>query len=105
MSKLPDCAAVKIWRDHFKLNLNQSRKQDIEVTVRDLDLWAYVVSNWGYFKKGKWIKFNPLAVGHQLSEYERLERQGKTDVYTIVQEVAYERYRKERDTSVSVWRD
>jgi hypothetical protein len=74
MSKLPDCAAVEIWRRHFKLNLNQSRKRDIEVTVIDLDLWTHVVTNWGYVKDGKWVSFNPLAVSHQLSEYERLEQ-------------------------------
>lgn len=102
---MPDSAAVTIWRDQMRYNLSKGRKADIDATVTDLELWKFVLANWGYFKKGKWVKFNPLAVGHQLSEYERLERQGKTDVYTVVQEVAYERYRKERDTSVSVWRD
>lgn len=102
---MPDSPAVKIWRDHFKYNLAPGRKRDIDTTVTDLKLWEFVVKNWGYHKNGKWISFNPFQIGHLLSEYERLERKGKTDVYTVVQEVAYERYRKERDTSVSVWRD
>lgn len=102
---MPDSAAVTIWRDKFHYNLNRGRKEDIDATVTDLELWKFVVDNWGYRKAGKWKSFNPFNVGHMLSEYERLERQGKTDTYSVVQEVAYERYRKERDTSVSVWRD
>lgn len=69
-----DSAAVKIWRDKWKLNLNASRKRDIDLTVKDLELWKFVLEHWGYWKLGKWVKWNPLAVGHQLSEYERLER-------------------------------
>lgn len=71
---MPDSEAVKIWRDFTRYNLNASRKRDIDLTVTDLELWKFVLDHWGYFKKGKWVKFNPLAVGHQLSEYERLER-------------------------------
>ena len=71
---MADSEAVKAWRDRFKLNCSRGRKYDIDVTVTDLDLWRYVLNNWGYWKGGKWIKFNPLATGQQLSEYERLER-------------------------------
>lgn len=69
-----DSPAVKLWRDKFKYNLPPGRRYDIEVTVRNLDLWKYVLDNWGYMKNGKWKSFNPFSVGKQLSEYERLER-------------------------------
>lgn len=71
---MPDSEAVKLWRDKWKLNLSLGRKRDIDLTVLDLELWKYVLDNWGYFKAGKWVSFNPLSVGKQLSEYERLER-------------------------------
>lgn len=71
---MSDSEAVKVWRDKWKLNLNASRKRDIDLTVKDLELWRFVLEHWGYWKSGKWVKWNPLAVGHQLSEYERLER-------------------------------
>lgn len=77
-----DSEAVKAWRDHFRLNCSPGRKQDIDLTVTDLALWRDVLRSWGYHRGGKWIKFNPLAIGHQLSEYERRERlQNRTPNY------------------------
>lgn len=77
---MPDSAAVKAWRDKWKMNLNAGWRHDIDATIRtedDLKLWVYVLSNWGYWSKGKWVKFNPLAVNHQLSEFERLKRKSE----------------------------
>ena len=71
---MSDSLAVKIWRDHFKMNLNLGYRHDIDATITDLELWAFVIRNWGYYKNGKWVNYNPLNVGHLLSEYERLER-------------------------------
>ena len=70
---MPDSPAVKIWRDKWRKNLNIGRREDIDATITDLKLWQQVLDNWGYVKDGKWVSFNPLAVSHQLSEYERLE--------------------------------
>jgi hypothetical protein len=71
---MSDSPAVKIWRDKWRKNLNIGRREDIDATITDLKLWQQVLDNWGYVKDGKWVSFNPLAVGHQLSEYERLEQ-------------------------------
>jgi len=69
-----DSDAVDLWRRHFSLNCNRGRKYDITVTVKDLRLWAWVLTHWGYWQKnGKWKSFNPLKIDHQLAEYERLE--------------------------------
>ena len=56
---MADSAAVKMYRDRFKLNCSVGRKYDIDATVTDLDLWEYVLNNWGYFSKGKWHNYNP----------------------------------------------
>ena len=71
---MADSPAVKLWRDKWRMNLNAGRRHDIEATITDLDLWKYVLDHWGYWKDGKWRTFNPLSVGKQLSEYERLEQ-------------------------------
>lgn len=71
---MAESPAVRAYRSKFRLNLNYGRRADIDATVDDLELWQYVLDNWGYFKKGKWKSFNPLNVGHMLSEYERLDR-------------------------------
>jgi len=73
---MSDSPAVKMYRDKFHLNLNAGRRYDIDATVTDLELWQQVLNTWGYEKKGKWHNFNPLKVGHLLSEYERLARNG-----------------------------
>lgn len=104
-TKPPDSEAVKIWRDKFKYNLSPGRKKDIDLTIQDLELWKHVLDNWGYYKEGMWIKFNPFAVGHQLSEYERLEQHGKTDAYTVARDLAYERQQRARDIQDAAWRD
>ena len=69
-----DSPAVKMYRDKFKLNLNIGRKEDIDLTITDLNLWDHVLNNWGYYSKGKWVKYSPLNISALLSEYERLER-------------------------------
>lgn len=69
-----DSEAVTAYRQQFGLNCSRGRKQDIDATVTDLELWRKVLAAWGYQKGDKWIKFNPLNIGHMLSEYERLER-------------------------------
>ncbi len=71
---MPDSIAVKMYRDQFRKNLSTGRRRDIDVTVKDLNLWGQVLKNWGYHKNGKWVAFNPLSIEHLLSEYERLER-------------------------------
>ncbi len=71
---MTDSPAVKAWRDKFKYNLSPGRREDIDLTVKDLDLWKQVLDSWGYVKNGKWKSFNPFSIGKQLSEYERLER-------------------------------
>ena len=63
--------AVKLYRDTFKFCPNKGTRNDIAITVTDLDLWKDVLTNWGYEKDGKWIKFNPLNARRMLSEYER----------------------------------
>ena len=63
--------AVKLYRDIFKFCPNRGTRNDIAVTVTDLDLWKDVLRNWGYWKDEKWIKFNPLNARRMLSEYER----------------------------------
>ena len=63
--------AVKAYRDQFKFCPNQGTRKDIVATVTDLELWQEVLTSWGYWKEGKWIKFNPLSVRKMLSEYER----------------------------------
>lgn len=75
--KAVDSPAVRAYRDKFKLNLNASRKRDIDLTIRsdaDLELWKIVLNSWGYWSRGKWVSFNPLSIGKMLSEWERLER-------------------------------
>ncbi len=68
-----DSAAVEIWRTQFNLNCNRGRKFDINMTVKDLNLWRWVVGHWGFkMKNGRWKSFNPLKIDHQLSEYTRL---------------------------------
>ena len=65
--------AVEIWRDTFRLNLNAGRRYDINLTVKDLNLWTWVLKNWGFrMKNGRWKPFNPLKIDHQLAEYQRL---------------------------------
>lgn len=71
---MEESPAVKAYRDKFRLNLNFGYRSDIDATVTDLELWDFVLKNWGYWKNGKWKSFNPLSVGKLLSEYERLER-------------------------------
>jgi hypothetical protein len=70
-----DNHAVIAYRDKFKLMPNTGRRYDIALTVTDLPLWKAVLNEWGYHKNGKWVKFNPLGIGHMLSEYERREQQ------------------------------
>ena len=72
--KSSDSEAVTAYRDQFGLNCSKGRKADIDATVADLELWRKVLASWGYQNGDKWIKFNPLNIGHMLSEYERLER-------------------------------
>lgn len=68
-----DCEPVQLWRDHFRMNCNRGFKFNINVTVKDLPLWKFVLEHWGYHdRRGRWVKFNPLKIDHQLSEYERL---------------------------------
>jgi hypothetical protein len=74
---MPDSEAVKMYRDKFRLNCSLGRKHDIDATVTDLDLWQYVLESWGYWKAGKWHTYSPLSVAKMLSEYERLEQNGK----------------------------
>lgn len=71
---MPDSDAIKAYRNKFKLNLNPGRRQDVDATITDLELWQFVLDHWGYWKNGKWKSFNPLNVHHMLSEYERLDR-------------------------------
>jgi len=65
--------AVRLYMDKFKLQPSIGRKEDIDKTVTDLDLWQYVLESWGYYKAGKWHTYSPLSIGKMLSEYERLE--------------------------------
>jgi hypothetical protein len=69
-----DSEAVQAYRAQFGLNCSRGRKADIDATVTDLSLWRRVLASWGYQSGDKWIRFNPLNIGHMLSEYERLER-------------------------------
>lgn len=64
--------AIKIWRDTFKLNLKPGFKQDVLLTVTDLELWKTILLEW---KKKKW---NPFKINWMLSEYERREQNGTT---------------------------
>ena len=64
-------AAVKAYRDQFKLNVKLGFREDIIITVTDLDLWKSILANWGYWKEGKWIKYSPLNIKGMISEYER----------------------------------
>ena len=67
-----DSEAVKLWRDKFHLNLSASWKRDVDVTVRDIELWREILENWQYQdKKGKWHKKSP-AIKVLLDEYERI---------------------------------
>jgi hypothetical protein len=72
-----DSPPVKLYRDTFKFNLKIGFKLDIERTVTDLDLWKSVLTNWGYWKEGKWVKYSPLNVKGMISEYERRESAAK----------------------------
>lgn len=66
-----DHEAVKLWRDHFHLNLSASWKHDVEKTITDLDLWAEILANWKYKdSKGKWRSKAP-GIKPLLDEYER----------------------------------
>lgn len=96
---------MRLWRDTFRYNLSPGRKRDIDLTVTDLELWKQVLVSWGYWKQGKWKSFNPFAVGHQLSEYERLERKGKVSAYSGAEDAAYARYCKARGHHASTWQD
>lgn len=69
-----DHEAVKAYRDQFKFCPNAWRRKEIVLTVKDLDLWKSVLANWGYWKEGKWIKFNPLNTNGMIQEYERQAR-------------------------------
>jgi hypothetical protein len=66
-----DHEAVKLYRDVFKFCPKLGFRMDIVKTVKDFDLWKNVLTNWGYEKEGKWIKFNPLNVKGMVQEYER----------------------------------
>jgi hypothetical protein len=68
-----DNPAVKFYRDTFKFCPNRGFRKDIVVTVENQELWKQVLTNWGYWKDGKWKKFSPLNVKGMLSEYERLD--------------------------------
>lgn len=68
--------AVVLYRQTFRLCPNWGFRKDIAVTVKDLDLWKSVITNWYYENNRKRIRFNPLNVKGMLSEYER--RNGKT---------------------------
>lgn len=63
--------AVKAYRDQFKFCPKIGFREDIISTVQDMTLWKTILSNWGYWKDGKWIKHNPLNVKGMMSEYER----------------------------------
>lgn len=63
--------AVKHYRETFKLCPNFGRRKEIVSTVKDLNLWKTVLSEW---KEQKW---NPLKVNWMLSEYERREKSGE----------------------------
>ena len=68
---MPEYSAVKLWRDKFRLNLSASWKRDVEVTVKDLDLWKEILDGWFYFDaKGKKQTRHPGIKG-LLTEYER----------------------------------
>jgi|ERR1041384_3587176 hypothetical protein len=70
-----DCQAVKLWRDRFKLNLSNSWKRDVEVTVTDLKLWKWILDNWYWIDDaGKRHSKHPGIKG-LLTEYERLMNQ------------------------------
>src|SRR5215831_13683898 len=69
---MPDCESVKLWRDTFKLNLSASWKRDVEVTVKDLNLWKSILDNWFWIDaKGKKRTKHPGIKG-LLDEYDRL---------------------------------
>ena len=71
-SNQADSAAVKVWRETFKLNLKLGFKIDIDVTVTNLDAWRSLLNEW---KEKKW---NPLSIKEQLSEYERRQSNSYT---------------------------
>ena len=67
-----DSEPVKLWRDTFRLNLSASWKRDVEITVKDINLWKSILDNWFYIKNGKKIKKSP-GIKNLLAEYERRE--------------------------------
>jgi len=63
--------AVKLWRDHFHLNLSASWKADVEKTITELDLWKEILDSWWYIdSQGKKRTRHP-GIKNLLTEYER----------------------------------
>ena len=57
--------AVVLYRQTFRLCPNWGYRKDIVATVKDLDLFKRIVTEW---KEQKW---NPMKISWMLSEYER----------------------------------
>src|SRR2546427_8350427 len=71
MKQTADSPAVKAWRDKFRLNLSQSWKHDVDITVLDLTLWEDILAHWKWEDdKGKWHRKAP-GIKALLDEYER----------------------------------
>lgn len=60
-----DHEAVKLYRETFRLCPNFGYRNDIVLTVKNLDRWKTILGLW---KRNGW---NPMKVGWLLSEYER----------------------------------
>ncbi len=69
-----DSDAVRAWRDLFKLNISASWKHDIDITIKDIELWREILKGWGYWKGRKWVKKAPF-IKDLLSEYESRTRE------------------------------
>lgn len=69
-----DHEAVKAYRDQFKFCPNAWRRREIILTCKNISLWKEVLASWGYWKDGKWIKYNPLNTNGMIQEYERRAR-------------------------------
>ena len=63
---MADCEAVELWRRQYHLNLSKSWKRDVEITVKDIDLWKSILRLW------KLKKWHPGSK-NILTEYERRE--------------------------------
>lgn len=57
--------AVKVYRDILRLMPNWGFRKDIVATVKDLDLWTKILTEW---RERKW---NRWKINWMLSEYER----------------------------------